>query len=414
MADGNSNRNEEFFMRIVEFARERKYALDKAEALVAAATNAKRELTASEEMEYNTSMSAVGALNVKIKQLESQNTLRAQMHGGMLIPGTPGEGRRFGQIPQTKHLEAEYPDGFYDYLHSYGKRVSAAMYEGADSAGGYAVPIIVDDQIVPLAPQEMAIRQLASVIPTSSDIKIPTKTAFGTAAAKAETVAFAGTAPTLGQILLSAFMAGVQNDVSWELLQDVPVFQQFMVTDMVTAQQEFEEAWYVNGTGSGQPQGLIGNVGAGVTEEADSNGNLVSIDGTLDLIGKLNALYHKNASWLMQRATSIIIRKAQVGANLFEPVWTRDADGTDRLHGYPVAFSNAMPAAAHGACPVLFGDFKRGYVIGDRGGSGINVKVLDQPKAAQGLLTLLTYRRTDGRVRLSEAIQAYNVAEVGS
>jgi HK97 family phage major capsid protein len=54
----------------------------------------------------------------------------------------------------------------------------------------------------------------------------------------------------------------------------------------------------------------------------------------------------------------------------------------------------------------LFGDFKDGFVIGDRGGSGINVKILDQPKALEGLLVLLAYRRTDSRVRRSEAIQA--------
>ncbi len=49
-------------------------------------------------------------------------------------------------------------------------------------------------------------------------------------------------------------------------------------------------------------------------------------------------------------------------------------------------------------------------MIGDRGGSGINVKVLDQPKAAQGVITLLTYRRTDGRVRVAEALQPYYIA----
>jgi HK97 family phage major capsid protein len=54
----------------------------------------------------------------------------------------------------------------------------------------------------------------------------------------------------------------------------------------------------------------------------------------------------------------------------------------------------------------LFGDFKQGYVIGDRGGSGINVKILDQPKATEGILQLLAYRRTDGRIRRAEAIQA--------
>jgi HK97 family phage major capsid protein len=100
-----------------------------------------------------------------------------------------------------------------------------------------------------------------------------------------------------------------------------------------------------------------------------------------------------------------LLRKAQKQANLFEPVFTR-VGTQDYLHGYPVAYSTAMPAVAAGATPVLFGNFKAGYVVGDRGGSGINVKVLDQPKALQGQVVLLAYRRTDGRVRRSEAIQA--------
>jgi HK97 family phage major capsid protein len=69
-----------------------------------------------------------------------------------------------------------------------------------------------------------------------------------------------------------------------------------------------------------------------------------------------------------------------------------------------------MPAIAAGNTPVLFGDFKTGYVIGDRGGSGVNVKILDQPKAIEGILQLLAYRRTDGRVRRCEAIQAITLA----
>ena len=107
----------------------------------------------------------------------------------------------------------------------------------------------------------------------------------------------------------------------------------------------------------------------------------------------------------MQRASAIELRKAQKQANLFEPVFTR-VGTQDYLHGYPVTYSTAMPAIAAGATPVLFGNFKLGYVIGDRGGSGINVKILDQPAALQGQIILLAYRRTDGRVRRSEAIQA--------
>jgi len=204
-------------------------------------------------------------------------------------------------------------------------------------------------------------------------------------------------------------MGGNQETISWELAQDVPAFQQFCVDDLVLAVQMREENLYVNGTGTGQPQGLIGNVGSGVTEEPDSNGNLISISGTLDLIGSLKGQYHQGANFLMTRASSIIIRKAQTGANLFAPVFTR-VGTQDYLHGYPVNYSTSMPTAARAAAPLLFGNFKMGYCIGDRGGSGINIKVLDQVQALNGQLVLLAYRRTDGRVRRSEAIQQYNIA----
>jgi HK97 family phage major capsid protein len=373
----------------------------------------------------------IADLNRQIRVIESSNSITRNFPSfaktGVLLTDEAPHGERI----RPRVFSREYESDLLSYIQSNGKKVgatlldfadplngfplvtrgkaSAALYEGTDSAGGYAVPIVVDDQIVPLAPQEMAVRRLAAVIPTSSDLKIPVKAAFGTAAAKAETAAFGGTPTSLEQFTLSAFMAGQEEQISWELAQDVPAFQSFVVDDMILGQQMYEENLYVNGTGSGQAQGLIGNVGVGGTYEPDTNSNLVSVSGTLNLIGTLNAAYHPNASWLMTRATSVIIRQAQVESNLFNPVWTRVGE-QDFLHGYPVYYSASMPAAARGAAPLLFGDFKRGYLIGDRGGSGINVKVLDQPLANQGLLVLLTYRRTDGRVRRTEAIQQYNIA----
>lgn len=397
-------------MKIFELKKQREQALDKADAIVKAAERTGRKLTESEELDVNLAMTAVASLNPQIKALEKNNTIR-QLVGdnGVLLTGngngSPIQRRR---LPET--LSAEYFGDFHKWLGSGGQEVSAAMYEGGGGpSGGYVVPIVVDDQIVPLAPQETGVRKLASVIPTTSDVKFPTKSAFGTAAAKAETSSFGGTQPTLGQFTLSAFMGGVSGDLSWELVQDVPAFQQFAIQDMLDAMTMYEEALFISGSGSGEAQGLLGNVGTGVTEEADTNGNLVTISGTLDIIGQLNALYHQNASWLMNRATSIVIRKAQTESNLFVPAWV-SVGGKDYLHGYPVEYSAYMPAASRGNTPVLFGDFKRGYIIGDRGGSGINVKILDQPKANQGLLTLLAYRRMDGRVRRAEAIQPYYVA----
>jgi HK97 family phage major capsid protein len=91
-----------------------------------------------------------------------------------------------------------------------------------------------------------------------------------------------------------------------------------------------------------------------------------------------------------------------------------DPDGTERILGRPVFFdlnAPALPTATSaGVVPILYGDFKAGYLIGVRGGAGINVKVLDQPWAAQGQLGILAYRRLDGRVRRSEAMQAITIS----
>jgi HK97 family phage major capsid protein len=168
----------------------------------------------------------------------------------------------------------------------------------------------------------------------------------------------------LDQFTLSAFMAGLSHTISWELAQDVPSFQQFAVGDMLLAQSLFEENWYVNGTGTGQPQGLLGDTGVGVTGvTADGSGNLLSIDSTFDVLGTLKGAYHEGASFLIQCATGVLLRKAQKQANLFEPVFTR-SNGQDYLHGHPVTYSTAMPAVAAGATLVLFGNFKLGYVMG--------------------------------------------------
>ena len=396
-------------MQYQEMLKQRAQALRKSEAILAAAETAHRELTAEESYDVDNCMTAVKALNPQIESHEKLNTMHKLFTNGRLITGGTGGGPRGFEKNTKVTFSEDYPQAFYEWVQSGGKNVSAALYEGSNPAGGYVVPSIVDDQIVPLAPNEMAVRQISKVIPTTMDIRIPRKGAFGNASAKAENAAFVEADPTLEQFTLSAFMVGNLETISWELAQDVPAFQSFCITDLILAVQMLEEAWFVTGTGTGQAQGLIGNTGTGVTEEPDAAGNMVSITGTLDILATLNAVYHPNASWLMSRATSVIIRKAQAQANLFSPVWTREGK-QDFLHGYPVYYSVSMPTAARGHTPVLFGDFLQGYVIGDRGGSGINVKILDQPLATQGQIALLGFRRVDGRVRRSAAIQAYNVA----
>jgi HK97 family phage major capsid protein len=409
-------------MKLFDLKKQHKHAVDKADSIVMAAETAgRRELTASEDADVTMALNAAKTLGHEIAAIEKKNTLMSQFtsrgmfDGAALLASAPAShegGRAFSRPAERVQLSEDYANAFHDYVRSNGMNTaSAALYEGAGSQGGFVVPSIVDQQIVPLAPTDMGVRSIATVIPTAMDIKIPRATTISTATAKAESGAstnlFTESEFVLDQFTLFAFMAGLTHIISWELAQDVPSFQQFAVGDMLLGQSLFEENWYVNGTGTGQPQGLIGNTGAGVTGVlvgSDGYGSEL-LDATYDVQGLLKGAYHEGASFLMQRATGVLLRKAQKQANLFEPVFTR-SNGQDYLHGYPVTYSTAMPAIAAGATPVLFGNFKLGYVIGDRGGSGINVKILDQPLATAGQIILLSYRRTDGRIRRSEAIQA--------
>ncbi len=307
---------------LAELKQRHSTVISKADAILSGADKARRALTKSEENDVDSALAEANDLSNRVSVATRREAVRS------IAPIAAPTERRV--------LSRGYLDAFCGWVRSGCTGTEAALYEGSSPSGGFAVPSTVLGQVVQLAPQDAAVRRLATVIPTDLDLKFPIQTANGTAALKAESGAsvnvFTGSDPSLGQFTLSAFMTGTANIVSLELAQDVPSFQTFLNQDVATDVLAVEENLFLSGSGFGQAQGMIGNVGAGVTEEPDANGNLISINGTFDILDQLKASYHANASWLMQRATSILIRKAQATSNLFEPVFTR-SNGQDYLHG---------------------------------------------------------------------------------
>lgn len=457
-------------MTLQELKQEQKAALDTAQAQIQAAENANRAMTTVEEQNYKQAMDKYRSLGVTVRAREEQNTIFAAFGDGRTItnPGalidvgrTGANGNPYAQTRSAETQTPEYARALHAFLSTGGKahaeglmvgadghggyripgselytrqrlangtfpKMGAALYEGSggssDAAGGYAVSIPTVQQIVPLALPDLGIFDASMVIPTANDIKIPAQASFGTSALKAEstgTIAtFGGTDPTLGQVDLSAFMVGAARVASWELLQDVQMFQQFLVDDLLKGQRILEGQLLATGTGASQPEGVFGNTGDGTGTAYQLTGAATDgqtlLDSIFDVTSTLKAAYQAGASWIMSRATGLAIRKAQMQANLFVPVATVDADGTERILGRPVFYDQNAPAlptaTTAGVTPILFGDFKQGYIVGLRGGEGINVKILDQPLALQGQLAILAYRRIDARVRRSEAIQSVTIS----
>jgi len=411
-----------------------------AEKMVNAAIAGKKDLAGAELAQYNTLVESIKRIDADLEAHAANASAPpiTQMRPNFMAkaPAGANAGNR-----NQKPMSADYTNAFMAFLRSGGKQAvsalsegfdplfggfalpslagaTAALYESAGASGGFSVTVPTDPNIIPLAVPDLGVRSVARVIPTDNDLKLPSQSTFGTAGIKTEsgasTYTFSESNPTLSQLTLSAFMMGLTHTVSWELLQDVDLFQEFGVRDLINAVSIAEDGFFVTGTGTGQPQGLVGNTGTGTGAAylQESTGAYL-LNATDDIMGTLKGDYFPNAAWLMSRATAVAIRKAQRQANLFAPRWTRE-NGRDYLNGFPVSYSAAMPsiptATSAGVVPILFGSFQDGYVIGDRGGSGTFVKILDQPLATSGQTILLGYKRVDGRVRRSEAIQAITVS----
>src|SRR5579859_6397367 len=168
-----------------ELRQQHAFALNKAESIVRASETAGRDMTEAEEKDYNLAMSAVNALAPQIAKVQRRNTIQQHLVNGKLIPAA-GNLRQARTPSAPVVLSEEYYNDFHTWLGTRGQQIGAALYEGTGSAGGFTVPVVVEGQVVPLAPTEMGVRTIASVIPTASDIKVPRGASFGEAAGKAE------------------------------------------------------------------------------------------------------------------------------------------------------------------------------------------------------------------------------------
>jgi HK97 family phage major capsid protein len=419
-------------MNLLEMRKKHEAALAKAESILQTAQAATRELTANEISDIDTCTTEATALEAQIRVASAVSTIRERFpRGGATVVPANEANANDGVFARPRWQTREYANAFATYMQSRGRvmsetlalgddgnggffvpfaRQNAASYEGGSTSGAPIVPSQIEQTIIPLSAPVMAMRSLATVIPTSMDIKLPRKLTHGTAASKAESGgsnnAFGGADPTMEQFTLSAFMVGHIADISWELAQDVPAFLAYLQEDELLSIAELEESYFVAGTGSGQAQGIKGNVATGVTGVLVGTDNYAEelLAASFDVQSLLPPVYDSRANWLMRKSTGIVMRKQQFIDNKYNPVWVRSGN-QDFFHGYAVNYSDQVDAIAASAVPMYFGDFKSGYIIGDRGGSGVSVKILDQPKASLGLLQVLSYRRVDGRVRRSEAIQ---------
>lgn len=295
----------------------------------------------------------------------------------------------------------EYRSAFYNWVRSGRRDIEAReLYKGSDPAGGYLVPVALEAKVIELASESSIIRKLGEVVTSSTDVKIPVEASIPTFSFVAERGSYSEASGTLDIVQLEAHKAGGIVKVSEELLADAAVdLEAYLARQFARAQAALENAKFVNGSGSGEPRGLLADADTGVTTAAN---NAITMDELKELIFSLDDTYAQKAAMLMHSTTALAIALLKDDTGAYYWSEREQATRPRTLLGFPVYTLSTMPTIQASAKVIAFGDFSF-YRIQDR--LGMTVLKLVERYADTGMVGFRPTFRTDGSLLLGEAVK---------
>jgi HK97 family phage major capsid protein len=290
------------------------------------------------------------------------------------------------------------------------------------SAGGFALPEVIERQIARLSVDISPIRQIATVRTVGSP---DYKELFDVNGAAFEWVGEAGTrsqtnTPDLAEVAPTFGMASARPQASEESLDDLFFdVENWLVTSAAEAIAQGEGLAFVSGSGTNRPTGFLAGPAPVVTADAGrAFGTLqyipsgqaaalpTSADVFYDLVYALRARYRTNARWVTSRLVLSALRKYKDTTNqyLWQP--SLSASQPETFMGYPITEAEDMPAVAANAFSLAFGDFREGYLIADRVGMRMTRDEITLP----GFVRFYIRRRVGGRLRNTQAIKLLRIS----
>jgi len=313
--------------------------------------------------------------------------------------------------------DKEYTDSFNAHMRK--GDVQAALNKGTADEGGYLTPVEWDRTITDKLREESPMRQLAQVQPTS---KAGWKKLFnmggtgsgwvGETAARPETAT-----PVLAELGFGHGEIYANPAATQQLLDDAEInIEAWLASEVQAEFAEQEGIAFISGDGVNKPAGILTYVTGGSNAAKHPFGAIkainsgaaadISSDAVLDLIYGLPKKYRQGAQFLTNNLTIAKVRKLKDGQGnyLWQP--SAQAGQPATLHGYGIAEDENMPDVTANALPILFGDFKRGYLIIDRMG----IRVLRDPYTKKPYVLFYTTKRVGGGVQNPECLRALKVA----
>jgi HK97 family phage major capsid protein len=194
--------------------------------------------------------------------------------------------------------------------------------------------------------------------------------------------------------------------VSFQLLQDsVFNLDSFLARKLGERIGRIQNTHFTTGTGTAQPLGVQTNAAIGKTGTTGQTTTVI-YDDLIDLIHSVDPAYRAaNARFMLNDLTVGVARKLKDSQN--RPLWEPSVQVgvPDSLLGYGLVINNDMPVMAANAKSILFGDFRRAYLIRDV--LGVQLLRLTERYADFLQVGFASYARADGTLQDSGAVKAY-------
>lgn len=259
-------------------------------------------------------------------------------------------------------------------------REGKAMTEGTDAQGGYLVRPQVERQLVQARELDNVLRGLCSKLTVNTNSiqldQLGLTTTAGWVAELAQKPESTGM--TLATVTAGVFTAAGLATISNQLLADSnPAVDGLVTADLAKRLVALEEAAFLNGSGTGQPLGILQTPGIGATALTATD-ILSLLDGILDAIADVETNHGAPSAILMHPRTWTRILKARdaQGAYYIDPAGGPQDPRTGlrgpvkTLWGYPVVTTNRMPTnlgAGTNESRVVVGDFREALILDRQG-----------------------------------------------
>lgn len=389
--------------KILEMIEKRNQAWEGAKAFVESKRDKDGLLSTEDAATYSAMEQKVKDYGAEIARLQEMEAMEQELARPVNTPLTGKPMSTADKSEKTGRASEAYKQAMLTALRTNFRQVSNVLSEGVDVNGGYLVPDEYDHRLIDILDEENVMRKLGTRITTSGEHKINIAATKPAAAWIEEGGALTFGDATFDQIIMDAHKLHVAIKVTEELLYDNAFnLENYIMQQFGRALANAEEDAFINGTGTGQPLGILAATGGAQVGVTAASTTKVTADEIINLIYSLKRPYRKNAVFLANDVCVAELRKLKDnnGQYLWQP--SMQAGEPDRVLGYKVYTSPFFPVPAAGKAAVAFGDFSY-YNIGDRGTRSF--AELKELFAGNGMVGFVAKERVDGKLVLPEAVK---------